>query len=161
MEQGMKERIPVIRPEHGMALLRILMGVLFLSVYIENLHKGLYSTHGYRGLIEYYITKGHSPEAWKAIMRLVAANAVVFAPIQGVTELMFGLLLTTGTMSRVTAFGAFGLLTSLWVSEWGTGWIWELLIPMGVAFVLALAPAGRIWGFDSVLHRKFPQLPIW
>ena len=161
MEQNMKERVPILRSENGLALLRMLLGMLFIWVFFENLGKGLYTPGGYRGLILFYVTKGHSPEVWKDVMRLVARHPSLFAPIQALTEIMFGLLLTTGTMTRVTALGAFGFLTSLWVSEWGTSWIWELLIPMGVALVLALTAAGRAWGVDVLLHRKFPRIPLW
>lgn len=162
MEQNKQERVPVMRPEHGLALLRMLLGVLFIWVFFENLGKGLYTPNGYRGLILFYASKGSSPEIWKDIMRQVAAHPALFAPLQALTEISFGVLLTTGTMTRLTALGAFGFLTTLWVSEWGTGaWIWELLIPMGVALVLALTAAGRAWGVDVVLRRKLPQLPIW
>ena len=52
-------------------------------------------------------------------------------------------------------------LTSLWVSEWGTAWIWELLFPMIAAFALALDHPGRIWGLDRWLARRYPGLPLW
>ena len=35
--------------------------------------------------------------------------------------------------TRPVAFVAFLFLGSLWVSEWGTAWIWELLVPVLVA----------------------------
>jgi uncharacterized membrane protein YphA (DoxX/SURF4 family) len=150
-----------IDPATALAVLRITLGTLFVWVFFENLNKGLYSTEGYAGLIRYYIDSGHAPAAWKAIMGVLAANARVAAPLQGATELSFGVCLVLGLLTRPVALAAFGFLTSLWVSEWGTAWIWELLMPMMVALTLALGAAGRRWALDIALARRYPALPIW
>ena len=39
-------------------------------------------------------------------------------------------VLLLGLLTRPVALVAFLFLTSLWVSEWGTAWIWELLVPV-------------------------------
>jgi len=62
--------------------------------------------------------------------------------------------------SRPAALAAFGFLTGLWVSEWGIGWIWELLVPMVVAAALTLGPSGKRAAVDVALARRWPQLPI-
>ena len=83
------------------------------------------------------------------------------APIQAVTEIGFGILLVTGLGTRLVALAACGFLASLWVSEWGTAWIWELLVPIVVAACLALGGAGRRLGLDALLARRFPAVPLW
>jgi hypothetical protein len=50
--------------------------------------------------------------------------------------------------------------TGLWVSEWGIGWIWELLVPMVVAAALTLGPSDKRAAVDVELARRWPQLPI-
>ncbi len=102
---------------------------MFVWVFFENLGKGLYTPAGYAGLINYYIQHGHSPAAWKAVMGLAASHAAMAAPMQAVTEISLGILLIIGLLTRPVAFVAFLYLGSLWVSEWGTAWIWELLVP--------------------------------
>ncbi len=87
-------------------------------------------------------------------MRFVADNAAFFAPIQAVSEITFGVLLLLGVLTRPVALGAFVFLTTLWVSELGTAWIWELLIPMAVALSLAVGAAGRKWGVDGLLRPR-------
>jgi len=52
-------------------------------------------------------------------------------------------------------------LTTLWVAEWGTAWIWELLMPMIVALSLLVGAAGRKWGVDALLARRYPNSPLW
>jgi uncharacterized membrane protein YphA (DoxX/SURF4 family) len=153
--------IAIVDPQVALAVLRITLGTLFVWVFFENLSKDLYTPEGYSGLINYYISQGRAPGFWKAIMSFVANNARVMGPIQAVAEITFGVCLVLGLLTRPVALAAFGLLTSLWVSEWGTAWIWELLVPMIVALSLALSAAGRKWGLDAVLVREYPHLPLW
>jgi len=56
---------------------------------------------------------------------------------------------------------AFGFLASLWVSEWGTAWIWELLVPVLASLGLAAGRAGRTWGVDALLAQRQPFSPWW
>jgi uncharacterized membrane protein YphA (DoxX/SURF4 family) len=145
----------------GLAIMRLGLGVMFLYVFFENFNKGLYGKEGYAALINYYIEKGHAPGFWKNIMSLAASHATIAGPMQAVTEVTFGLLLILGLLTRPVAFAAFLFLTSLWVSEWGTAWIWELLIPMIAAFGLMVGGAGQKWGIDAKLARKYPRIPLW
>src|SRR5256885_11885771 len=145
----------------GMAIMRIGLGAMFLYVFFENLSKGLYGKDGYAGLINYYVEKGHAPGFWKSIMSLAAAHATVAGPLQAVTEISFGAFLLLGLLTRPVALAAFLFLSSLWISEWGTAWIWELLIPMIAAFSLMVGGAGRKWGIDAKLVRKYPRIPLW
>lgn len=124
------------------------MGVL------RELGQGLYTPSGYAGLINYYIQNGNAPAAWKSVMSFMANNAAITAPIQALTEISFGVLLLFGALTRPVALGAFVFLTSLWVSELGTAWIWELLVPMAVALSLAIGAAGRRWGVDQALRPR-------
>lgn len=138
----------------ALTLLRLTLGALFVSVFFENYGKGLYTPTGYAGLIQHYINQGHAPAAWKSVMGFMVANAAIVAPIQAVTELGFGIFLLLGVLTRPVALGAFVFLTSLWVSEMGTAWTWELLVPMAVALSLAIGGAGRMLGVDGLLRRR-------
>ena len=145
----------------GMAIMRLGLGAMFLYVFFENLNKGLYGKDGYSGLINYYVEKSHAPGFWKSIMSVLANNAAIAGPVQAVTEVSFGLLLLVGLLTRPVALAAFLFLASLWVSEWGTAWIWELLVPMIAAFSIMVGGAGRKWGIDAKLARKYPRSPLW
>jgi uncharacterized membrane protein YphA (DoxX/SURF4 family) len=145
----------------GLALVRLTIGALFVWVFFENLGKGLYTPAGYAGLINIYIKQGHAPAAWKAVMALAANHASMAAPAQGLTEISLGVLLVLGLLTRPAAMVAFLFLTSLWVSEWGTAWIWELLVPVLASLGLSVGRAGRTWGIDALLARKKPLSPWW
>ncbi|MBV9341382.1 MAG: DoxX family membrane protein [Acidobacteria bacterium] len=145
----------------GLAIVRMTIGAMFVSVFFENLGKGLYSATGYAGLIQYYIDKGHSPALWKAVMALAARHAAMAAPAQAAAEISFGVLLVIGVLTRSVAFIAFLYLGSLWMSEWGTAWIWELLVPLLASFGVALGRGGRAWGVDALLAQRRPSSPWW
>lgn len=145
----------------GLALVRVTIGAMLVWVFFENLGKGLYTPAGYAGLVNYYIKQGHAPAAWKAVMGLAASHAAMAAPLQAMTELSLGVLLIIGLLTRPAAFVAFLFLGSLWISEWGTSWIWELLVPVLASLGLAIGSAGRKWGVDAWLSQRWPSSPWW
>ena len=149
------------RAQVALAILRLAMGSLFIYVFFENLSKALYFPTGYSGLINYYIEKGHAPQLLKSIMGFMASHAAIAGPLQGLTEITFGVLLLIGLLTRPVALAAFFFLSTLWVAEWGTAWIWELLMPMFVALALVIGAAGRKWGVDAVLARRRPRAILW
>ena len=146
---------------NGLAIVRLTIGAMFLWVFFENLRKGLYSSAGYAGLVNYYIKQGHSPAVWKAVMGLAANHAAMAAPMQGLTEISLGVLLVIGLVTRPAAIVAFLFLGSLWISEFGTSWIWELLVPVLASLGLAIGRAGRRWGMDAWLSQRWPSSPWW
>ena len=146
---------------NGLAMVRITIGAMLVWVFFENLGKGLYTPAGYAGLINNYIKASHSPGAWKAVMGLMASHAAMAAPMQAMAEISLGVLLVIGLLTRPVAFVAFLYLASLWISEWGTSWIWELLVPVLASLALAVGRAGRAWGVDALLARRWPSSPWW
>jgi uncharacterized membrane protein YphA (DoxX/SURF4 family) len=145
----------------GLALVRLTIGAMFVWVFFENLGKDLYKPSGYAGLIHDYIENGQAPAAWKSVMALAASHASVAAPLQGLTEISLGVLLVIGLFTRPVALVAFAFLASLWISEWGTAWIWELLVPVLASLALSVGGAGRTWGIDSFLARRRPTSLWW
>jgi len=145
----------------GLALVRVTSGAMLVWVFFENLGKGLYTTAGYAGLIKYYIEHDHAPAIWKSVMALAASHAAMAAPMQALTEIGLGTLLVIGLFTRPAAFIAFLYLGSLWVSEWGTAWIWELLVPVMASLGVAIGSAGRAWGADRWLAQRWPSAPWW
>jgi len=146
---------------NGLALVRVTIGSMFVWVFFENLGKGLYTPEEYAKLINYYIKASHSPAAWKAVMGLMANHATIAAPMQAMTEISVGILLVIGLLTRPAAFVAFLFLGSLWISELGTSWIWELLVSVLASLGLAVGGAGRRWGVDAWLARRWPASLWW
>jgi uncharacterized membrane protein YphA (DoxX/SURF4 family) len=147
--------------QYGLAIVRLTIGAMFVWVFFENLGKDLYKPEGYAELINGYIHDGHAPAVWKSVMTFMAAHASMVAPVQGFTEISLGVLLVLGLFTRPVAFVGFGFLASLWMSEWGTGWIWELLVPTMATLALVVGRAGRALGLDVLLARRNPSSLFW
>lgn len=145
----------------GLALVRLIVGAMFVSVFFENLGKGAYTPAGYAGVINYYIKNSHSPAAWKLVLGFMSSHAAMIAPGQAAMELSVGILLVIGLLVRPAATVAFLFLGSLWITELGTSWIWELLVPVVASLGLAVGRAGRAWGVDALLARRNPLSPWW
>ena len=145
----------------GLALVRVTIGAMFVWVFFENLGKGAYTPAGYAGVINYYLKASHSPAAWKWVLGLMASHASMAGPMQAAMEISLGILLVIGLLTRPAALLAFLFLGSLWISEWGTSWIWELLVPVLASLGLAVGRAGRAWGIDALLARRSPSSLWW
>lgn len=146
---------------NGLALVRLIVGAMFVSVFFENLGKGAYTPAGYAGVINYYIKNSHSPAAWKWVLGLMAGHAAMAGPMQAAMEISVGILLVIGLLTRPVALVAFLFLGSLWVTELGTSWIWELLVPVVASLGLVVGRAGRAWGVDALLARRNPSSLWW
>jgi len=142
-----------------MAAFRVMLGVLFLTVWGSNLDKGLYGAEEYAALINGYADDGDAPGVWKELMRFVADNAGVFSKLQLVAELAFGVLLVVGFMVRLVGIAAGLFLTALWISEIGVPneWIWSLVFPAMAAFAVAWLPAARALSLDERLRGRLPR----
>jgi uncharacterized membrane protein YphA (DoxX/SURF4 family) len=141
------------------------LGILFISVWASNLHKGLYSPDGYAALIRSYIDQGDAPDVWKDVIAFVADHAAFFSKLQLVTELAFGIALVLGAATRIVGVAAGLFLSALWLSEVGvpSEWIWSLVFPALTAFAVSLLSAGRVLGVDALLLDRPPldRLPHW
>jgi uncharacterized membrane protein YphA (DoxX/SURF4 family) len=146
---------------NGLALVRLIVGAMFVSVFFENLRKGAYTPAGYAGVINFYIKNSHAPAAWKLVLGFMSSHAAMVAPGQAAMEISVGILLVIGLITRPVALVAFLFLGSLWVTELGTSWIWELLVPVVASLGLVVGRAGRAWGIDALLARRRPASPWW
>ena len=143
-------------------LLRIGLGALFVSVFFENLSKDLYTVDGYSGLIRDYAERNNAPGFWSnGVMEFVADSASVAAPLQAVFELSLGIALVLGIARGAAALAALLHLTALWISELGIFWVWELLMPMLVAFALAATHLPALLDRRRPLAERVLGPPTW
>src|SRR5258708_33765256 len=81
---------------NGLALVRVIIGAMFVSVFFENLGKGAYTPAGYGGVINYYIKNSPSPAAWKLDLGLKSSPAASIAPGQAAMDFTLWHILVTG-----------------------------------------------------------------
>jgi uncharacterized membrane protein YphA (DoxX/SURF4 family) len=137
IQTGNTEVAEQLDAQIALVLVRLTIGAMSIWVFFENL--------------------GNAPTRQMAFM---GNHASMVAPIQALTEISLGVLLVLGLLTRPVALMACMFLASLWVSEWGTAWIWELLVPVLASFALSVGRAGA-WGVDAILARRRPSAIWW
>jgi hypothetical protein len=138
----------------GIVVLRVILGALFCTVFFENIAFDRYTADGYERLIDRYAEGNNAPGFWSdGVMGFFAGNSEVFAPIQFLTELGFAVLLVLGVVTGAVALAAAGFLFSLWLSELGLFWVWELLSLIAIAVVVGVATLPDLLRAGSLKER--------
>lgn len=148
-----------------LALLRILIGGIFLAVWTDNLLKGFYSPDGYADFLRAY-TDGASLGFYKAFIDgFVIPNAAFFAYAQLLVELVvMGLFLLAGFLTPLAGIVAAGFSLNLLLASLGTAeWPGSYLMMIAISLAVAVTQAGRTWGVDRLLmkRRPDPRIPVY
>ena len=140
-------------PGWPLAIFRIAFGLLYLDMALQ---KAPWKSYGWlRGFIEQEIQHPTFGFVTAFLQNVVLANFALFGMLTFVTELGLGLLLLTGTLTRLAALVGFFWQVNIALQafnvpgEWY--WIWVLLtLPQ---FTFAACGAGRVAGVDALLRR--------
>lgn len=94
---------------------------------------------------------------------VVLANAAAFAYLTAYGELALGLALLFGACTRLAGFGAMVMLANYLLAKGLPFWISSSNdAPMFfIALVLMLGAAGRSFGLDYFLAKRWPGMPLW
>jgi len=146
------------------ALLRMMIGVLFLTTWGSNLSKGLYTPDGLHFFFTEVFPQSANPLTWYAafINNVILPIRGGFAPFQLITEFLLGLFLLIGLFTPLTsAAGAFFILNTF-LASFGHDWPWSYATILGILFVVFMTKAGRSLGVDAWLHktRGEPKIPL-
>jgi len=149
------------------ALLRIFVGLMFLTSGIE---KG--GWFGNPNTMTRYATEiggaltrhGSLLQGFgNFLTQTVATHSLLFTCLVVGGEIVVGLLLTLGLLSRGAALYALGLNVAYLCSYWYSGTPWQMLneafLMLEVAFLM-VGP-GRTFGLDAQLARKYPRSILW
>lgn len=146
------------------ALLRVMMGLVFLTTWFSNLNKGLYA-EGFLPFIQGW-AEGTEFRWYAAFLHnVIIPNIEILRAVQVVAEgLVMGLFLLLGLFTPLSAGVAWFFVVNLFLASYGTGeWPWTYVM-MGVMLaVIGLTRAGRAYGMDAILLRKWgePRWPIY
>jgi thiosulfate dehydrogenase [quinone] large subunit len=145
----------------ALVLLRVYLGVIFLVAAWPKLTEDF--TPSLIGFVENVgLQRGH--EFYRPFLeRVVLPNAGLFASLVTWGELLVGLSLVLGLMTRLSA-GAAILLSLNYMLAKGA-WFWTPSSNDAAFVVISLAlligAAGRTLGLDAVLARRWPRSPFW
>jgi uncharacterized membrane protein YphA (DoxX/SURF4 family) len=145
-------------PLFWMALLRIILGLMFVDTWMANLEKDLYTPDGLEAFLRGQLNED-TPGFYRSFIEDVIIPAkAVFAPFQLVTELAMGVVLVLGLLTRPAALGSFFFLLNTYLISIGTGeWAWGYYLPMSMSLAVFFAGAGRSLGLDNWLAKRFGE----
>lgn len=178
---------PVINPilvARGLAVIRIFFGIILLAnglakvepslgrIDLGPYHANLVTRDGARGILNFEINErriregaplGTQVPGLKSFVNtVVLANWGVFQWVVVLVEVGAGLLLVLGLATRGAALIGLGqqlFLALVYASS--NRWMFEQPHEYVPLLVLALVPAGRMWGLDARLVRDIPAFRRW
>jgi uncharacterized membrane protein YphA (DoxX/SURF4 family) len=145
-------------------ILRVMMGLVFITTWFSNLGKGLYG-NGFEPFIQGW-ADGTDFRWYAAFLNdVIIPNVEILRVVQIVTEgLIMGLFLTLGLFTPLSAVTAWVFVVNLFLASFGTGeWPWTYVMMGVMLVVVALTRAGRSLGLDAWLvdKRGEPRWPIY
>lgn len=156
------QRVPLV----WISLLRILLGVLFLTTWYSNLSKGFYTPEGLVDFFTNVFPQSENPLAWYAafIDGVIIPIRGFFAPFQLVTEFLIGLFLLIGFLTPLTSFAGIFFIVNTFLATFGHDWPWSYGLMLGILGVVMVTRAGRSIGIDNLIlnRRGEPRIPfLW
>lgn len=146
-------------------LLRIVLGVIVLVAWVDNLGKDIYTADGLTGLIDYLFDEDGNNSSlgfYQSILDAVVVPAAgFFAILQMVVELAFGLGLLLGAFTRLSSLLALGFFISLFLGYFGGNeWIWTYVLLSAASLTVFLGWGGRRFGVDQFLAERRGRSPF-
>jgi uncharacterized membrane protein YphA (DoxX/SURF4 family) len=139
------------------ALLRFMVGLVFLSTWVFNLADGFYTADGLQRFFTEIFPQSENPLTWYAafIDNVILPVRGVFAPFQLVTEFLLGLALLVGFLTPISSLAGIFFLLNTMLATFGHDWLWAYLMPISILAVTFLTRAGRALGMDAYLLKRF------
>jgi thiosulfate dehydrogenase (quinone) large subunit len=162
------ETVAPARAAKGLAALRIFVGIVWLanglaklagrsSVDLGVVSFGLIDRGVARGLLEGYTgpQSNAAPQLKSFYADVVLANWGLFQWLLTAAELAVGLGLVLGIASRLAALGGLALIGPLWIMTIDNQrYLFEYPLDVIPLLILAIVPAGRVWGQDGRLAAR-------
>ncbi len=156
------QRVPLA----WISLLRILLGVLFLTTWASNLSKGFYTPEGLLDFFTNVFPQVDNPLTWYAafIDGVILPMRGSFAPFQLVTEFLIGLFLLLGFLTPLASAAGFIFILNTFLATFGHDWPWSYVMLLAMLAAVLVTRAGRSLGIDNLLfqRRGEPRIPfLW
>ena len=159
----MTETNELLKTRQAVAILRIVLGVIILATWQDNVRKGLYTADGLTGFFNWLFDpdngNGSRLTFYKALLEATVLQLPgLFGTFQMLTEFLMGLGLLLGGLTRFFGLAAIFFFLNLFFSYFGGHeWIWTYVLLITSALVVTVTAAGRLWGIDQYLLQKRGQ----
>jgi thiosulfate dehydrogenase (quinone) large subunit len=145
----------------ALAMLRVYLGVIFLVAALPKLPQDF--TPGLTGFVQQVgLQKAH--QFYRPFLEeVVLPNAPVFAVLVTWGEALVGVTLILGLLTRFSAAVALVLTLNYMFAK--GAWFWTPSSNdaafVAIALALLIGAAGRTFGLDAHLARRWPRSPFW
>ena len=149
--------------DYSLAGLRIYLGVIFAIAVYAKLEKGPAFVSVLNGFLTNFGLQNAHPFYQRLMSDMIIPHISTIATLVVVAECAVALALITGTATRLAAVIAMFLLTNYMMSK-GLWWWSPSSNDSGffmIALALAVSAAGRIFGVDALLARRWPKSILW
>lgn len=145
------------------AALRILVGLMFLTTWANNLANGYYTPDGLAAFFNEYYPPAENPLSFYGafISNVILPMREVFAPFQLVTEGLLSVALLFGFFTPLFSLAGIFFLANTLLASLGHDWPWSYLLPIGILGVVFFTQAGRALGIDGYLLRRYGDRSRW
>ncbi|MDI6783065.1 MAG: TQO small subunit DoxD [bacterium] len=146
-----------------LAFLRITLGIFFFQAGWGKLTSGFISRNMLLTIFNDWVQ--HVPNAWykNFLLEYAMPHSTIFSYLVVYGEILVGLALVFGVMTRLSVLLAMIMnLNYHLASGWrpGSGALINKIF-LACEIVILLSAAGRSFGIDRILHKKYPRNPLW
>lgn len=145
----------------ALVLLRIYLGVIFLLAALPKL-RGDFTPNLVGFLRNVALEKGHFFYQ-EFVQQVVLPNASLFAALVTWGELLVGVSLILGLLTRLSSAVAFLLALNYMFAK--GAWFWTPssndAAVVAISLALLIGAAGRTFGMDTLLAKRWPRSPLW
>jgi len=146
-----------------LAFLRIYLGVILFITVLGKLTRDTPFATEMLGFLNGVARRGALPWYTDFIQQVVIPHAALFSYLVMTGELVAAISLLTGIATRIGALIAMFLFLSYMLAKARMFWSpdSEDAAVFFIALIVFLGRAGRVWGIDSLLARRWPSLWLW
>jgi uncharacterized membrane protein YphA (DoxX/SURF4 family) len=150
-------------PRSLLAFLRIYLGIILLITNIGKLTRDTPFSTEMLGFLRGVATRRASVPYLHFVQQVVIPHSTLFSYLVMTGEAVAALSLLAGMMTRVGATVAMFLFLNYMLAKGRMFWSpdSEDAAVFFIAFVVFLGRAGRAWGVDAYLAKRWPKSPLW
>ncbi|PYI93356.1 MAG: hypothetical protein DME97_06375 [Verrucomicrobia bacterium] len=146
-----------------LAFLRIYLGVILFITVLGKLTRDTPFATEMLGFLNGVVRRGALSWYTEFVQQVVIPHATLFSYLVMTGELFAAISLLTGTVTRLGALVAMSLFLNYMLAKARMFWSpdSEDAAVFFIALVVCLARAGRVWGVDAFLARRWPRAWLW
>ena len=146
-----------------LVILRVYLGVILFITNLGKLTRDNPFAEEMLRFLRGVVTRRASAPYLHFVQNVVIPHATLFSYLVMTGEAVAALSLFTGTMTRVGAAIAMFLFLNYMLAEGRMFWSpdSEDAAVFFIALVVFLGRAGRVWGIDRYLAKRWPNSPLW